>query len=133
MVRPRPVQCDGMEPGGEAHLALRFRERLISGEKRILTEFLRHLHTSHQAGEEAEQSGLVPYHDQIKCLGVSSAQCLAQAGATVYIDGFTGALYLDKPREVEQYARAFGGIWDACLDETASRDLIHHAAEELRK
>jgi hypothetical protein len=53
--------------------------------------------------------------------------------ATVYIDGFTGALYLDKPREVEQYARAFGGIWDACPDETASRDLIHHAAEELRK
>ena len=53
--------------------------------------------------------------------------------ATVYIDGFTGALYLDKPREVEQYARAFGGIWDACLDETASRDLIRHAAQELRK
>jgi len=53
--------------------------------------------------------------------------------ATVYIDGFTGALYLDKLREVEQYARAFGGIWEACLDETASRDLIYHAAEELRK
>ena len=53
--------------------------------------------------------------------------------ATVYIDGFTGALYLDKPREVEQYTQAFGGIWDACLDETASRDLIHHAAEEFRK
>ena len=53
--------------------------------------------------------------------------------ATVYIDGFTGALYLDKPREVEQYAQAFGGIRDACLDEAASTDLIHHAAEELRK
>ena len=53
--------------------------------------------------------------------------------ATVYVDGFTGALYLDKPGEVERYAQAFGGIWDACLDQTASRDLIHHAAEELRK
>ena len=51
--------------------------------------------------------------------------------ATVYVDGFTGALYLDKPGEVERYAQAFGGIWDACLDEAASRDLIHHAAEEL--
>ena len=53
--------------------------------------------------------------------------------ATVYIDGFTGALYLDKPGEVERYAQAFGGIWDAGLDEAASRDLIHHATEELRK
>jgi hypothetical protein len=53
--------------------------------------------------------------------------------ATVYMDGFTGALYLDKPGEVERYAHAFGGIWDACLDQSASRDLIHHAAEELRK
>ena len=36
--------------------------------------------------------------------------------ATVYVDGFTGALYLDKPGEVERYAQAFGGIWNACLD-----------------
>jgi transcriptional regulator with XRE-family HTH domain len=53
--------------------------------------------------------------------------------ATVYVDGFTGALYLDKPHEVERYARAFGGIWDACLDEAASRRLIHRAAEEFGK
>ena len=53
--------------------------------------------------------------------------------ATVYMDLFTGALYLDKGGEVERYAQAFGGIWDACLDEAASRDLIHHAAEELKK
>jgi transcriptional regulator with XRE-family HTH domain len=52
--------------------------------------------------------------------------------ATVYKDGFTGALYLDKPQEVERYARAFGSIQAACLDEDASRSLIHQAAEELR-
>ena len=52
--------------------------------------------------------------------------------ATVYMDGFTGALYLDKAGEVERYVEAFGGIWDACLDEAASQDLTHHAAEELR-
>jgi Domain of unknown function (DUF5753) len=30
--------------------------------------------------------------------------------ATVYEDGFTGALYLDKPPEVERYIQAFGSI-----------------------
>ena len=53
--------------------------------------------------------------------------------ATIYIDGFTGALYLDKPREVDRYAGAFDSIWNAALDEPASRDLIHQAAEELRQ
>jgi transcriptional regulator with XRE-family HTH domain len=53
--------------------------------------------------------------------------------ATIYIDGFTGALYLDKPREVDRYAHAFTSIWNAALDQRASTDLIHHAAEELRQ
>lgn len=53
--------------------------------------------------------------------------------ATVYVDGFTGALYLDKPHEVERYANAFESIWSAALDEPASRGLIHKAAEELRQ
>jgi len=41
--------------------------------------------------------------------------------ATLYVDGFTGALYLDKPGEVERYDRAFGGIWDACLASAIQR------------
>jgi transcriptional regulator with XRE-family HTH domain len=53
--------------------------------------------------------------------------------ATVYVDGFTGALYLDKPHEVDQYAEAFETIWSATLSETASRDLTRRVAEELRK
>ena len=53
--------------------------------------------------------------------------------ATIYIDGFTGALYLDKPREVERYANAFKSIWNVALDESASRELIRQAAEELRQ
>lgn len=53
--------------------------------------------------------------------------------ATVYADGFTGALYLDKPHEVERYANAFESIWSAALDEAASTDLIQRSAEELRK
>jgi transcriptional regulator with XRE-family HTH domain len=53
--------------------------------------------------------------------------------ATVYVEGFTGALYLDKPREVTRYTVAFDRIWDAALDEPASTDLIHRSAEELRE
>ena len=53
--------------------------------------------------------------------------------ATVYKDGFTGALYLDKPHEVGRYTQAFESIRDVCLDEDASRSLIQQAAEELRK
>jgi transcriptional regulator with XRE-family HTH domain len=53
--------------------------------------------------------------------------------ATVYVDGFTGALYLDKSHEVKRYEDAFASIWSAALDEGASRDLIRQSAEELRK
>jgi transcriptional regulator with XRE-family HTH domain len=52
---------------------------------------------------------------------------------TVYMDGFTGALYLDKPHEVERYATAFENIWNASLDEAGSKQLIHRATEELRQ
>jgi hypothetical protein len=53
--------------------------------------------------------------------------------ATVYMDGFTGALYLDKPSEVERYAQAFESIWAAALNEEKSRPLILQAAKELAK
>ncbi|MFG2224836.1 helix-turn-helix domain-containing protein [Streptomyces sp. NPDC048644] len=48
---------------------------------------------------------------------------------TVYADGFTGSLYLDKPSEVQAYDRAFRGIWEAALDEQASRRLMREVAE----
>ena len=43
---------------------------------------------------------------------------------TVYVDGFTGDLYLDKPHEVAQYDTAFKNIWESSLDERASQELI---------
>jgi transcriptional regulator with XRE-family HTH domain len=52
---------------------------------------------------------------------------------TVYADGFTGALYLDKPHEVGRYTEAFDSIRRVSCDEAASRNLIHQAAEELRQ
>ncbi len=50
---------------------------------------------------------------------------------TVYADLYTGALYLDKPNEIERYTEAFTDIWQHALDEPASRKLIRQAAEEL--
>lgn len=50
---------------------------------------------------------------------------------TVYVDGFTGALYLDKPSEIERYASAFTEMWDTALAEGPSRDMIQHAIREF--
>lgn len=52
---------------------------------------------------------------------------------TVYVDGFTGALYLDKRSEIDRYDQAFSGIWDGALSEGPSRALIHQAVRELEE
>jgi transcriptional regulator with XRE-family HTH domain len=51
---------------------------------------------------------------------------------TIYQEMYTGALYLDKPAEVERFDAAFEAIWDTALDERSSRDLIGRTAEEMR-
>jgi hypothetical protein len=50
---------------------------------------------------------------------------------TVYVDGFTGDLYLDKQKEIERYDVAFADIWSASLNERASRDLLKATPKEL--
>ena len=50
---------------------------------------------------------------------------------TVYVDGFTGDLYLDKPKEIQRYDEAFQSIWSAALSETASQDLLSRASKEI--
>jgi Domain of unknown function (DUF5753) len=52
---------------------------------------------------------------------------------TVYVESLTGALYLDKPREVDRYDTAFTDIWESSLDERASQGLISQVARELGK
>ncbi|MFE2937481.1 helix-turn-helix domain-containing protein [Streptomyces sp. NPDC059255] len=47
---------------------------------------------------------------------------------TVYSDGYTGDLYLDKPNEVAHYNSAFESIWSTALSEQASRRLISEMA-----
>lgn len=51
----------------------------------------------------------------------------------VYVDGLTGALYLDKTHEIERYSEAFKDLWRTSLDETASRRIIANTVKELDK
>lgn len=51
---------------------------------------------------------------------------------TVYVDGSTGALYLDKSHEIDRYRTAFTNIWDSSLGEKPSKTLVSQVARELR-
>jgi Domain of unknown function (DUF5753)/Helix-turn-helix domain len=48
----------------------------------------------------------------------------------VYVDAFTGALYLEKPGEIHRYQDAYTHIMMASLDDPASRALILQAAKD---
>ncbi|MGH3547075.1 MAG: helix-turn-helix domain-containing protein [Pseudonocardiaceae bacterium] len=52
---------------------------------------------------------------------------------TVYVESFTGALYLDRPHELERYNTAFTNIWESSLDQRASQELITQVTRELGK
>lgn len=52
---------------------------------------------------------------------------------TVYKESFTGALYLDKPAEIERYDSAFRGIWTTALDTQGSTALLRHMAKEIEQ
>jgi len=51
---------------------------------------------------------------------------------TVYLEDFTGALYLDKPSDVGRYAAAFEDLKGRSLDEGATRDLIRRTTRSLK-
>ncbi|MER7452232.1 helix-turn-helix transcriptional regulator [Nocardia beijingensis] len=48
----------------------------------------------------------------------------------VYVEGYTGALYLDKPDEIDQYQTARSSVESAALSEDESRALLVAIAEE---
>ena len=52
---------------------------------------------------------------------------------TVYVDGFTGALYLDKPHEIDRYDAAFDAIWTSAFVEARSTSFLSEAAKEFRQ
>jgi transcriptional regulator with XRE-family HTH domain len=51
---------------------------------------------------------------------------------TVYSEMSTGALYLDRPYEVQRYSQTFAGILEASLNVDTSRDQMRQAAEDMR-
>lgn len=51
---------------------------------------------------------------------------------TVYVEDFTGALYLDKASDVDRYAAAFEDLKERSLDEKTTRDLIHQTTRSLK-
>lgn len=56
----------------------------------------------------------------------------ASEPTTIYVEGWTGALYLDKPKEVERYEDAWADLTKRSLDEDASRDRIRAAARRMK-
>lgn len=50
---------------------------------------------------------------------------------TVYVDGFTGDLYLDKPKEIDRYDESFDSIWTAAMSEKDTQDLLSQTLKEL--
>jgi hypothetical protein len=52
---------------------------------------------------------------------------------TVYREGLTGALYLDKPHEVARHELVFLGVWGAALNEVDSAKLLAQIARELEE
>ncbi|MBB5917467.1 hypothetical protein BJY24_006379 [Nocardia transvalensis] len=48
----------------------------------------------------------------------------------VYVEGYTGALYLDRPDEIEQYRTALSAIENVALSQSKSRALLTKIAEE---
>ncbi|MEU2038920.1 helix-turn-helix domain-containing protein [Nocardia niwae] len=48
----------------------------------------------------------------------------------VYVEGYTGALYLDKPSEIDQYTTACKAVHAAALDEQETRELVSKIAKE---
>lgn len=52
---------------------------------------------------------------------------------TVYVDGFTGALFLDKAHEIKRYEGAWQTLWDKAMSERETKALISRQVKELRK
>ncbi len=48
----------------------------------------------------------------------------------VYVDGYTGALYLERETEIRQYCSGLAGIRRVALDEGKSRELVAQIARE---
>lgn len=50
-----------------------------------------------------------------------------------YVDNLTGAMYLNKPGEIEAYRMVWDDLTSRALDETRSRDLIGERLKEVSR
>ncbi|SDD73719.1 helix-turn-helix domain-containing protein [Actinokineospora iranica] len=53
--------------------------------------------------------------------------------STVYVEGYTGSLFLEQPHEIERYSEAFAGIWEASMSEVESVNYIAKVAREMQQ
>ncbi|WP_091449655.1 helix-turn-helix domain-containing protein [Actinokineospora iranica] len=53
--------------------------------------------------------------------------------STVYVEGFTGSLFLEKPNEIERYSKAFADLWEASMSEVESVNYIAKLAREMQQ
>ncbi|RJO79295.1 XRE family transcriptional regulator [Nocardia panacis] len=51
----------------------------------------------------------------------------------VYVEGFTGALYVDRPKTVQRYREAHGVLRSSALDVPASRRKLRNLVKELER
>ncbi|WP_250280206.1 DUF5753 domain-containing protein, partial [Frankia sp. Cppng1_Ct_nod] len=51
---------------------------------------------------------------------------------TVYVEGLTGALYLEKDREVAQYEASFSAMWESAADRDTSTKMLIDRARRLK-
>ncbi|WP_245665798.1 Scr1 family TA system antitoxin-like transcriptional regulator, partial [Nocardia sienata] len=61
----------------------------------------------------------------------SGYSCVPVIPPVVYIEQYTGALYLEKPDEVQQYRDAYADVQRVALDRDDSRQLIQRLASEM--
>jgi hypothetical protein len=108
------------------------------GSKQIMAEQLRHLA---EIGKLPNVSIRVVPFPAGNHLGLSSKDFVLlefpvhpnpalNESPVVYVEGFTGALYLDKPDEVEQYRAAWATIGAVALSEHGTRQLVLAIAKE---
>jgi transcriptional regulator with XRE-family HTH domain len=115
---------------GEAALSYRV------GGPSVMAEQLRHLHAVSRLPTVALR--VVPFRTERVFPLVTGAFTLMEFPAlqsfteppVVYVEGYTGALYLDKPGEIDQYRAACKAIRTAALDEQETRELVLKIAKE---
>lgn len=113
--------------------------RRVIGSSRIMAEQLEHLI---EVTEQTNVSIQVVPFDSRRHRGILSGQFVLlefprhptarlTEPPVVYLEQFTGGLYLEKPEEVKQYRDVYADVQRSALDPDKSRKLIREVASQL--